>query len=102
MGMVWTTAQDVLVLAASPLATVGAIYQVIEPPVATNVIDLIPRAQALFPPGIAPSLLRLEVLTRAKSRENLPLRVGLTFEEVKAQPVDVLGMSVKDVLPPLG
>jgi len=100
--MVWTTAQDVLLLAASPVTTVGAIYQVIEPPVATNIIDLIPRAQALLPPGIAPSLLRLEVLTRTKSRGNFPLRVGLTFEEVKAQPVDVLGISVKDVLPPIG
>ena len=37
--MVWTTAQDVLVLAASPVATVGAIYQVFEPPIVTNIID---------------------------------------------------------------
>lgn len=100
--MVWTTAQDVLLLGASPIATVGAIYQVIDPPVATNIIDLIPRSQALLPPGIVPSLLRAEVTTKASSRGSLPLRVGLTFEKVNLQPVEILGAPVKDFLPPIG
>lgn len=99
--MVWTTAQDVLVLNASPFSTVGAIYQVItDPPVITNVIDLIPRSQALLPINIAPSLLRLEVTTRAKSRSD-PNRIGLTFEKVQAQPMQILGFdNLDDFLPP--
>lgn len=100
--MVWCTAQDVLLLAASPLTTVGAIYQVIEPPVATNIIDFIPRAQALLPPGTVPTLIRAEVTTRASSRASLPDRIGLVFEKVKIQPVEIFGVSVKDVLPPVG
>lgn len=100
--MCWTTAQDVLTLASSPISTVGSIYQVIDPPIATNIIDLIPRAQALFPPGLAPpTLLRAEVTTRASPREGRPLRVGLDFEAVKLQPVEVLGFATDGVLPPL-
>lgn len=93
--MVWTTALDVVSLAASPIAAPAAIYQVIEPPIATNIIDFIPRVQTLFPPSIAPpSLLRAEVLTRASSREGMPERVGLLFESVKLQPMEVLGKKV--------
>uniref|UniRef100_A0A6S8UE30 Plastid lipid-associated protein/fibrillin conserved domain-containing protein n=1 Tax=Ditylum brightwellii TaxID=49249 RepID=A0A6S8UE30_9STRA len=100
--MVWTDAQDVLSLAASPLSTVGAIYQVIEPPIATNIIDLIPRAQALLPPGFAPpTLVRAEVTTRASLRSNMPMRVGLTFESVKLKPVEIFGFSTMNTLPPL-
>ena len=100
--MVWTTAQDVLILNASPFSTVGAIYQVItDPPIITNVIDLIPRSQALLPINIAPSLLRLKVTTRAKSRSD-PNRIGLTFEKVQAQPMQILGFdNLDDFLPPL-
>ena len=100
--MVWTTATDVLTLAASPFTTVGSIYQVIEPPVATNIIDFIPRAQALFPPGVFPStLIRAEVTTRASSRPGYPLRVGLIFESVKVKPIELLGVQTQGVLPPL-
>mmetsp|Transcript_40365 Transcript_40365/g.75472 ORF Transcript_40365/g.75472 Transcript_40365/m.75472 type:complete len:310 (-) Transcript_40365:107-1036(-) len=98
--MIWTTAQDVLSLASSPTTTVGAIYQIIEPPVATNIIDLIPRPQALLPPSMQPSsILRAEVTTRASPRENFPNRVGLTFESVKLKPVEVFGVQVP-FLPP--
>ena len=100
--MVWTTASDVLVLGASPIFTVGAIYQLYEPPIVTNVIDLIPRIQNLFPPSLTPSsLLRAEVQTRSSPRASFPMRVGLDFESVKLQPVEFLGQDAGS-LPPLG
>ena len=65
-----------------------------------NIIDFIPRAQAFLPPSISPpSLLRAEVATRASSREGMPSRVGLVFEGVKLQPIELLGRSVGG-LPP--
>lgn len=102
--MIWCTAQDVLILGASPLATVGAIYQVFTPPIVTNIIDFIPRAQSLFPPSLVPSsLLRAEVQTRASPRADGPNpnnRIGLSFEAVKLQPIQLLGNSVGDSVPP--
>jgi hypothetical protein len=99
--LIWTTAQDVLVLAASPLSTVGAIYQVFAPPVVTNIIDLLPRAQALFPPSLLPqSLLRAEVTTRASPRRDKMNRVGLVFEAVKLKPIEVFGYDAGQ-FPPL-
>ena len=99
--MVWTNAQDVLVLGASPVATIGAIYQVFDPPVVTNIIDFIPRAQALLPPSLAMNTqVRAEVTTRASIRPNYPNRIGLDFEKVALQPIEILGQKVS--LPPLG
>jgi len=99
--MIWTTASDVLVLGASPIFTVGAIYQLYEPPIVTNVIDLIPRFQNLFPPNIAPSsLIRAQVQTRSSPRASYPMRVGLDFESVNVQPVELLGQDA-GFLPPL-
>ena len=99
--MIWTTAQDVLVLGASPVATTGAIYQVFDPPIVTNVIDFIPRIQSLFPSSLFPSsLIRAEVTTRASPRSSMPMRIGLTFESVKLKPVRLLGLEV-DSLPPV-
>lgn len=97
--MVWTTALDVLNLGASPIATPAAIYQVIEPPIATNIIDFIPRAQFLLPDSFPSSLIRAEVKTRTSKRAESN-RVGLDFEAVKLAPVEFLGMDAK-VLPPL-
>ncbi len=100
--MIWTTASDVLILAASPVAAPGAIYQVFEPPLVTNVIDFLPRIQALFPPSIVPStLIRANVQTRAAIRPENSNRVGLLFEKVNFQPLQLLGQSI-DVFPPLG
>lgn len=99
--MVWTTALDVLNLGANPLLTTGAIYQVIVPPIATNIIDLIPRAQALLPTAFPSTLVRAEVKTRASLRPSNSNRVGLNFEEVKLVPIEVLGMDAK-MLPPIG
>jgi hypothetical protein len=100
--MIWTTAQDVLTLASSPISTVSAIYQVFDPPVVTNVIDLIPRIQALLPPGVAPqSLVRAQVTTRASPRSSMPNRVGLDFESVNLQPVQLFGFE-SSMLPPFG
>ena len=98
--MAWTTALDVLNLGASPITSVGAIYQVIEPPIATNIIDLIPRAQALFPTAFPSTLLRVEVTTRASYRPNMSNRVGLTFEAVRVKPKEIFGMNA-DSFPPL-
>ena len=100
--MIWTSAFDVVSLGASPIAAPSAIYQVItDPPIATNIIDFIPRVQTSFPSSIVPSsLLRAEVTTRASSRTGAPERVGLVFEGVKLQPVELLGQRV-DNLPPL-
>jgi len=100
--MVWTSAFDVVSLGASPFAAPSAIYQDISnPPVAINIIDFIPRAQTLFPSSISPpSLLRAEVATRASSREDMSNRVGLNFEGLKLQPIELLGQKV-DNLPPL-
>eukprot|EP00580_Thalassiosira_gravida_P015008 CAMPEP_0201665406 /NCGR_PEP_ID=MMETSP0494-20130426/6562_1 /ASSEMBLY_ACC=CAM_ASM_000839 /TAXON_ID=420259 /ORGANISM="Thalassiosira gravida, Strain GMp14c1" /LENGTH=349 /DNA_ID=CAMNT_0048144355 /DNA_START=26 /DNA_END=1075 /DNA_ORIENTATION=+ len=99
--MVWTSAFDVVSLGASPIAGPSAIYQDIsEPPVATNIIDFIPRAQTLFPSSLVPpSLLRAEVKTRASVRS--AERVGLIFESVKLQPVEFLGRKVDGLLPAL-
>lgn len=97
--MVWTTALDVLNLGASPIASPAAIYQKIDPPLAINIIDFVPRAQSLLPTNFPSSILRAEVQTRAYSRTNMPNRVGLAFESVKLRPVELLGMAT-DVLPP--
>ena len=97
--MVWTTAGDVLVLGASPVAQVGAIYQIFNPPEVTNVIDFIPRAQSLLPSVIPPSLIRAKVRTKASSRNESTNRVGLIFEAVKLQPVEFLGLDASS-LPP--
>lgn len=84
------------------IAAPSAIYQDISnPPIATNIIDFIPRAQTLFPSSISPpSLLRAEVATRASSRDGMISRVGLNFEGLKLQPIEFLGQKV-DGLPPL-
>jgi len=100
--MIWTSAFDVVSLGASPIAAPSAIYQQItDPPIATNIIDFIPRAQTFFPSSSVPSsLLRAEVTTRASSRKGSANRVGLVFEGVKLQPIEFLGQKV-DNLPPL-
>jgi PAP_fibrillin len=112
--MVWTTAPDVLILGANPLVTVGAIYQLFTPPVVTNVIDFLPRFHNLFQAAAAPSssssssslsvdtLVRAEVRTRASPRPGRPMRVGLVFESVRLEPIEVFGSSaVAGFLPPL-
>jgi len=99
--MIWTSAFDVVSLGASPFAAPSAIYQdITNPPIATNIIDFIPRAQTLINFSPLSSLLRAEVTTRASSRRGIPNRVGLVFEGVKLQPIELLGQNVSD-LPPL-
>jgi len=93
--MVWTTAYDVLSI-ATPLATVSAIYQDIDPSLnsAINIIDLIPRTQAFLPPQLPTPVTRLKVQTKATRRG--PKRVGLVFESVEIQPFKNI---IKDDLP---
>lgn len=45
-------------------------------------------------------MLRAEVTTRASSKDNYPNRVGLVFEGIKLQPIELLGKKVTN-LPPL-
>jgi hypothetical protein len=67
------------------------------------IIDFIPRAQALLPPALVkPTLLRAEVGTRALVHTSRPNQVGLDFEKVKLTAVEVLGIKVREKLPPLG
>ena len=102
--LVWTTASDVLLLGANPFVSVGAIYQFIDPPLVTNVIDFFPRLQNLFPPflSVPSSLARAKVTTLASSRRNYPNRVGLSFERVEVSGQEFLGQDVSNILSPLG
>jgi hypothetical protein len=88
--MVYTTAFDVLSLAASPFTFLQGIYQVIKRDgTSLNVIDLAPRIQLILPvplqeDGRLTSTFRARVFTTAKARsEN---RVGLTFKKVAVGP----------------
>jgi len=91
--MVWTTALDVLSLAASPISTVSAIYQDIQPPNrAINIIDLIPRPQAALPPGFLPTLVRAKVITSTQRRNDN--RIGLIFERAEIRPLQILGVEI--------
>jgi hypothetical protein len=96
--MIWTSALDVLNLGASPTVVPAGIYQVIDPPIATNIIDFIPGAQALLPVGFPSTVIRAEVQTRASIRDSN--RVGLQFKAVQLRPVEILGFKA-DRLPPM-
>jgi len=91
--MIWTTASDVLLLQASPLATVGAIHQVYnEGLVISNVIDFIPRVQSIFP-GLLPStVFRATVSTQGMKLSNN--RVELQFQRVQVAAIEVLGQTL--------
>lgn len=101
--MIWTTASDVLILGTNPFITVGAIYQLFTPPTVTNVIDLLPRFQPIWMIPSFSSLLRINVQTKASSRtgRRRPMQVGLVFERVKVEPIELLGNPIMDIVPPL-
>lgn len=85
--MVYTSALDVLSLAASPITLINGIYQIIERDgTSCNVIDLSPRIQTLLPPSIVGdgSLLRLKVITKSFTKSND--RVGLAFKAFEVVP----------------
>ncbi len=48
------------------------------------------------------SLLRAKVQTKASPRKGNAMRIGLDFESVSLNPVELLGQSVAKTLPPLG
>eukprot|EP00977_Amphora_coffeiformis_P029079 scaffold38558_cov145-Amphora_coffeaeformis.AAC.1 len=104
--LVWTTAQDILALNASPFTTVGAIHQVVEPPIITNIVDLIPRAQELVAPDkILSTLFRGKVKNKAqpKNRDNdSRMILDVTFESVNIKAVEVLGRKTGSNLPAFG
>jgi len=106
--MVWTTASDVLLLGGNPFIAIGAIYQFIDPPVVTNVIDFFPRVQTLFPQtlsgiSVPNSLARAKVTTKASSRgPTYPNRIGLNFERVELSGEELFGQHVSKLFPPLG
>ena len=89
--MAYTSALDVLSLAANPISSVGAIYQDARNlPIIVNVIDQNPRLLSLLPATAkVQSTLRLKVMTRAKRRSTV--RVGLDFETVMIEPKSLLG-----------
>jgi len=93
--LIYTTALDVVVLDASPLTSLGAIYQDIKPPFITNVIDQVPKLQALLPVGQFSTRVRQKVLTRASVRGSS--RVGLTFESVSIAPLEIFGVDASSV-----
>lgn len=93
--LVYTSAIDVLSLAANPVSTIGGVYQYIqEAGIITNIIDILnPRAVLLLPPTVkVDSTLRLKVQTRA--RELSPKRIGLNFEKVTISPQKLFGNDV--------
>jgi PAP_fibrillin len=102
--MIWTTAFDVLSLQASPFFIAGAIYQVFESAetkIVTNIIDFIPRIQSLSPSLLPNTLIRAKVQTRAcLPSSGGPNRVGLIFESVAVQPIQLIGID-STTLPPL-
>lgn len=100
--LVYTTAFDVVSLAASPLTLLQGIYQVISRDGrSANVIDLAPRLQAALPQflvGEGISTVRLIVGTASSARSNT--RVGLTFKSITVQPLSFLGRRTNvDFLP---
>ena len=123
--MIYTTAFDVLSLQVSPFFMAGAIYQVYSSDedddddstnigtsltTVTNIIDFIPRFQSLFvsflPSSILPTppntLIRATVQTRAcVPRQPAINRIGLIFDSVSIQPIELLGMDSSKFLPPL-
>lgn len=101
--MVYTSALDVLGLAANPLAIVQSVYQCLyRDGSAVNVINLAPRPQALLPASIVGdgSILRLKVMTKAFARNET--RIGLSFRRVEAKPLKLFNRDVTGILPPLG
>jgi hypothetical protein len=84
--LIYTNAFDVLSL-ATPLNTVSAVYQELNPSkqTAVNIIDLIPRIPTTFFSSMPNFLTRLKVKTKAYRRG--PKRVGLNFESVEVQPL---------------
>ena len=98
--LIYTSAIDVLSLAANPVSSVGGVYQnVREDGVIDNLIDILnPRALSILPPSLGiDSTLRLKVRTRA--RERGPARVGLIFEKVSVLPMRFLGMDTSVCMP---
>lgn len=96
--MVYTTAFDVLSLAASPFTLLQGIYQVIYANgTSVNVIDLAPRLQAILPVQLQmerglSSTLRARVYTTAKARSDD--RIGLTFKKVAVSAAKFLNFDV--------
>jgi hypothetical protein len=99
--MIWTTAVDVLVLGTNPFITVGAIYQIYTPPIATNVIDILPKLQPLVASSNLSSIIRANVETRSSSTLGRPMKIGLVFERVMVQPMELFGTPMMGILPPL-
>jgi len=93
--LIYTSAIDVLSLAANPVSSIGGVYQNVEDDgIITNIIDILnPRALSILPPTFkVDSTLRLKVQTRARERGSS--RVGLVFEKITISPQKFLGNDV--------
>lgn len=100
--MVYTSAFDVLSIAASPFTLLQSIYQVIDRSgKSVNIIDIAPRFQPLLPLNMVKegSTLRLRVFTKVYART--PTRIGLAFKSAEAKPLSLAGFDVTSILPPL-
>lgn len=97
--MVYTSAFDVLSLAASPFTLLQGIYQVISRNGASvNVIDIAPRIQVIIPAQFQKSIgttLRVSVKTTAKARSDK--RVGLAFNSLTLGAQKVFDFDVKNI-----
>lgn len=99
--MIYTSALDVLSLAANPFTITQAIYQLLtNDGAAVNVIDVAPRLQALLPPSLVNdgSTLRLKVKIDAAARSER--EVALNFKSLEVKPLRLLSNDVS-FLPPL-
>lgn len=93
--LVYTSAFDVISLAASPLTLLQGIYQVISRDGrSANIIDLAPRFQAALPQFLvgSGSTLRLKVGTFSYAKS--ATRVGLSFRKIEVKPMTFLGNPV--------
>lgn len=100
--LVWTTAQNILVLNGSPFATAGAIYLVVEPPIVTSIIDFVPRYESLFPVNRLPhTLTRAKTRSKASTSLSSTRTIRLTQESVNVKTLDILGRKTGSALPAL-
>ena len=101
--LIFTTSPDQLFMNGNRFAPiqVDEIYQVIDPPFITNIIDFSPSFQGLLQPLLnVPTSFRTRIGTKAESDETHPNRISLLFEVAQFLPQNVLGQKVS-VYPPL-
>eukprot|EP01039_Chlorochromonas_danica_P000944 gene944-1026_t len=100
--MIYTSAADIVKLAANPLAQVEAVHQLLyRDGSSVNAINLTPRLERMLPDRLVGqgTVFRLKVFSKAIARNES--RIGLSFRKVELKPLSLLSRNVADVLPPL-